>query len=86
MTDKPIHTLQEWHKKLDIAYKRGWHGNTDISGLARDWGRDNDILKQRIAELETSLAGRINAVYNLEQVIKEKLEIIAKLEAKVAKL
>jgi len=37
----------------------------------------------RIEELETSLASRINACYNTEQVVIEKLHRIEELEAKI---
>ena len=48
MMDKPIHTLKEWPSIVD---KTGTWGGQAME-ILRDWGRDELILKARIAELD----------------------------------
>lgn len=47
--DKPIHTLKEWHERLE-----GHIYSSKSSEILRDWGRDELILKAVIAELDST--------------------------------
>ena len=48
--DKPIHTLQEWQEET-----KSRNANWNADRILRDWGRDREILKAQIAELENSI-------------------------------
>ena len=48
MNDKPVYTLEQWHKNIDRKTQTQLFEPTAI---LRDWGRDKIILEEQVATL-----------------------------------